>query len=83
MTPTAIYIHRRAAEHMPVLLKLYETLRCRRRRRPKGWDLIKLAHEGRSVSWLGYPDFDRDPHPCLAWSYNVDMQTLEGHTVIP
>ena len=78
MTPTAIYIHRRAAGHMPVLLKLYEHCGAIAVGRPTDWDLIKLAHEGRSVSWLGYPDFDRDPHPRLAWSYNVDMRTLEG-----
>jgi DNA phosphorothioation-associated putative methyltransferase len=78
MTPTAIYIHRRGVLHMPVLLKLYEHCGSVAVGRPVDWDLIKLAHEGRSVSWLGYPDFDRDPHPRLAWSYNVDMRTLEG-----
>lgn len=77
-TPTAIYIHRRAAEHMPVLLKLYEHCGAVAVGRPVDWDLVKLAHEGRSVSWLGYPDFDSDPHPRLAWSYSVDMRKLEG-----
>ena len=78
MTPTAIYIHRRAAEQMPVLLKLYEHCGAVAVGRPTDWNLVKLAHEGRSVSWLGYPDFDKDPHPRLAWSYNVDMRTLEA-----
>ena len=78
MTPTAIYVHRRAAEHVPVLLKLYEHCGAVAVGRPADWDVIKLTHEGRSVSWLGYPDFDRNPHPCLAWSYNVDMRSLEG-----
>jgi len=78
MTPTAIYIHRRAVESMPVLLKLYEHCGATAVGRPAGWDLIKLSHEGRSVSWLGYPDFDRDPHPRLAWSYSVNMRTLDG-----
>jgi DNA phosphorothioation-associated putative methyltransferase len=78
MTPTAIYIHRRAVGYMPVLLKLYEHCGSVAVGRPAGWDIVKLAHQGRSVSWLGYPDFDRDPHPRLAWSYSVDMHTLEG-----
>ena len=78
MTPTAIYVHRRAAERLPVLLKLYEHCGAVAVGRPADWDLVKLSHEGRSVSWLGYPDFDKDPHPRLAWSYNVDMRTLEG-----
>ena len=62
MTPTAVYIHRRAAEHIPVLLKLYEHCGAVAVGRPADWDLIKLAHQGRAVSWLAYPDFDRDPH---------------------
>jgi DNA phosphorothioation-associated putative methyltransferase len=78
MTPTAIYIHRRACERMPVLLKLYEHCGAVAVGRPVDWDIVKLSHEGRSVSWLGYPEFDKDPHPRLAWSYNVDMRTLEG-----
>jgi DNA phosphorothioation-associated putative methyltransferase len=78
MTPTAIYVHRRAVENMPVLLKLYEHCGAIAVGRPGHWDLVKLSHEGRSVSWLGYPEFDRDPHPRLAWSYSVDMRTLEG-----
>jgi len=78
MTPTAIYVHRRAVEHVPVLLKLYEHCGAVAVGRPGDWDVLKLSHEGRSVSWLGYPDFDRDPHPRLAWSYSVDMRKLEG-----
>lgn len=78
MTPTAIYIHRRAVDHIPVLLKLYEHCGSIAVGRPADWDVAKLSHQGRSVSWLGYPDFDRDPHPRLAWSYSVDMRTLEG-----
>jgi DNA phosphorothioation-associated putative methyltransferase len=78
MTPTAIYVHRRAADRIPVLLKLYEHCGAVAVGRPTDWDLVKLSHEGRSVSWLGYPDFDKDPHPRLAWSYSVDMRTLEG-----
>jgi DNA phosphorothioation-associated putative methyltransferase len=78
MTPTAIYVHRRAVGDMPVLLKLYEHCGAIAVGRPGDWDLIKLSHEGRSVSWLGYPDFDRNAHPRLAWSYSVNMRTLEG-----
>jgi DNA phosphorothioation-associated putative methyltransferase len=78
MTPTAIYVHRRAVESMPVLLKLYEHCGAIAVGRPTDWDLVKLSHEGRAVSWLGYPEFDKDPHPRLAWSYSVDMRTLEG-----
>jgi hypothetical protein len=46
MTPTAIYVHRRATERMPVLLKLYEHCGAVAVGRPVDWDLIKLSHEG-------------------------------------
>lgn len=76
MTPSALYVHRDAVEQMPIVLRLYEHCGSVAAGRPTQFDLVKVAHEGRSVSWLGYPDFDRDPHPRTAWSYQVDLRTL-------
>lgn len=76
LTPTALYVHRDAMGRMPVVLRLYEHCGSIAAGRPQQFELVKLAHEGRAVSWLGYPDFDRDPHPRTAWSYSVDMRTL-------
>jgi DNA phosphorothioation-associated putative methyltransferase len=76
LTPTALYVHRDAMDRMPVVLRLYEHCGSIAAGRPQQFELVKLAHEGRSVSWLGYPDFDKDPHPRTAWSYGVDMKTL-------
>ncbi|SFP89484.1 DNA phosphorothioation-associated putative methyltransferase [Geodermatophilus dictyosporus] len=81
LTPTALYVHRRATEHMPVVLRLYEHCGAVAAGRPDGWDVLKLNHSGRQVSWSAYPDFDTDPHPRLAWSYAVSMSTLDAvHT---
>ena len=76
LTPSALYVHRDAVERMPVVLRLYEHCGSVAAGRPTQFDLVKLSHEGRSVSWLGYPDFDRDPHPRTTWSYQVDLRTL-------
>ena len=76
LTPSALYVHRRAVDHMPVVLRLYEHCGSVAAGRPADYDILKLGHVGRLVSWLGYPDFDRDPHPKTAWSYSVDMATL-------
>ena len=76
LTPSALYVHRDAVERMPIVLRLYEHCGSVAAGRPTQFELVKLAHEGRSVSWLGYPDFDRDPHPRTAWSYQVDLRTL-------
>jgi DNA phosphorothioation-associated putative methyltransferase len=77
LTPSALYVHRDAMDRMPVVLRLYEHCGSVAAGRPARFELVKLTHEGRNVSWLGYPDFDSDPHPRTAWSYQVDLRTLD------
>ncbi|MFE3109071.1 DNA phosphorothioation-associated putative methyltransferase [Kitasatospora indigofera] len=77
LTPTALYVHRRAMDRMPTVLRLYEHCASIAAGRPQTWTLAKLFHRGRAVSWLDYPDFDSDPHPRLLTSYQVDLGTLD------
>ncbi|MBV9023106.1 MAG: DNA phosphorothioation-associated putative methyltransferase [Streptomycetaceae bacterium] len=77
LTPTALYVHRRAVERMPTVLRLYEHCASIAAGRPQAWTVAKLCHRGRAVSWLDYPDFDSDPHPRLMTSYQVDLTTFE------
>ncbi|MFJ2805069.1 DNA phosphorothioation-associated putative methyltransferase [Kitasatospora sp. NPDC087271] len=78
LTPTALYVHRRAVDRMPTVLRLYEHCAAIAAGRPQEWTLIKLNHHGRAVSWLDYPGFDADPHPRLRSSYSVEMSGLEA-----
>jgi DNA phosphorothioation-associated putative methyltransferase len=78
LTATALYVHERAVSRMPVVLRLYEYCGSVAAGRPSDWNILKLDHRGRRVSWSSYPDFDRDPHPKLAWTYGVDMTTLDS-----
>ncbi|MBD0676977.1 DNA phosphorothioation-associated putative methyltransferase [Streptomyces sp. CBMA156] len=78
MTPTALYVHRRALERIPTVLRLYEHCASIAAGRPEEWTVAKLRHQGRAVSWLDYPKFDQDPHPRITASYGVDLQTLES-----
>ncbi|MET9964707.1 DNA phosphorothioation-associated putative methyltransferase [Streptomyces sp. NPDC006356] len=81
LTPTALYVHRRATDLMPTVLRLYEHCASIAAGRPQEWTIAKLKHQGRAVSWLDYPDFDKDPHPRILSSYQVDLKTLEtSHT---
>ncbi|MFB7247768.1 ribosomal methyltransferase [Streptomyces populi] len=81
LTPTALYVHRRALDQMPTVLRLYEHCASIAVGRPQDWTVVKLRHQGRAVSWLDYPDFDKDPHPRILSSYQVDLKTLEtSHT---
>ncbi|MFD0315594.1 DNA phosphorothioation-associated putative methyltransferase [Streptomyces flavalbus] len=77
LTPTALYVHRRAVDHMPTVLRLYEHCASIAAGRPQEWTVVKLKHQGRAASWLDYPDFDTDPHPRIRSSYMVDLQSLE------
>ncbi|MER6086830.1 DNA phosphorothioation-associated putative methyltransferase [Streptomyces bluensis] len=81
LTPTALYMHRRALDHLPTILRLYEHCASIAAGRPPQWTVAKLRHQGRAVSWLDYPEFDTDPHPRILSSYQVDLTTLEtSHT---
>ncbi|AOW92543.1 ribosomal methyltransferase [Rhodococcus sp. WMMA185] len=78
LTATALYVHQRATPSMPVVLRLYEHCGFVAAGRPEGWNILKLDHRGRRVSWSSYPKFDSDPHPTLNWTYGVDMTSLES-----
>lgn len=78
LTASALYVHRRAVPKVPVVLRLYEYCGFIAAGRPEGWNILKLEHRGRRVSWSSYPAFDVDPHPTLDWIYGVDMSSLEG-----
>lgn len=77
LTPTALYVHRRALSSCPVLLRLYEECGALAAGRPAEWDVVKMHHDRRMISWLAYPRFDADPHPALHSSYHVDLRTLK------
>ncbi|MFF1499519.1 DNA phosphorothioation-associated putative methyltransferase [Streptomyces sp. NPDC058316] len=77
-TATALYVHRRAVHQIPTVLRLYEQCASIAAGRPAEWSVVKLRHQGRGASWLDYPAFDADPHPCLASSYSVDLQSLKS-----
>ncbi|MFE6763172.1 DNA phosphorothioation-associated putative methyltransferase [Streptomyces sp. NPDC057689] len=77
LTQTALYVHRRAVDRMPTILRLYEHCASIAAGRPQQWAVAKLRHQGRAVSWLDYPEFDTDPHPRITSSYLVDLKTLE------
>ncbi|ETZ41127.1 DNA phosphorothioation-associated methyltransferase family protein [Mycobacterium avium MAV_061107_1842] len=78
LTATAFYVHRRAVEKVAVVLRLYEYCGFVAAGRPDGWNILKLDHRGRRVSWSSYPQFDSNPHPTLDWTYGVDMSSLES-----
>lgn len=79
----SLWIYVSALEVLDPLLRLYEVCASRTNMR-------RIASNGRSeeatvvkfhtskpkISYLFYPDFDREPHPCLRTSMQIDLQDL-------
>ena len=74
--PSAIYVHESALDALPPLLRLYEGCARRYIGRVEDANLIKLHTDEPMVSYLSYPGFDADPHPVLAESLTVHLQTF-------
>ena len=79
LTPSAIYVHESALESLPPLLRLYEGCARSYIGRVDGANLVKLHTGEPKVSYLSYPDFESDPHPALASSMTVHLQTFRVH----
>ncbi len=76
LTPAALYVHESALEHLAPLLRLFEGCARGYIGRVEGANIIKLHRHEPKVSYLSYPEFDTDPHPALAHSLRVQLQTF-------
>ena len=76
LTPTALYVHESALDRLSPLLRLFEGCARNYIGRVDGTTLIKLDRKEPKVSYLGYPDFETDPHPALSFSLTVHFQTF-------
>jgi DNA phosphorothioation-associated putative methyltransferase len=70
--PSDFYVHRSAEESLPALLRvlLFAT------RQIVGeieYNILKIAMDGRKISFLNYPEFDAEAHPRLLHSVRVHL----------
>lgn len=75
-TPTALYVHVSALDRLPLLLRAFAGCGQGYLGAVDGATLIKLYRREPKLSYLAYPDFDRDPHPALDVSLNIDLREL-------
>jgi len=80
LTPTALYVHVDAYEHLPAILKIFEGCARRLLGEVEGATLIKLYRSEKKVSYLTYPNFDLEAHPGLCRSDLIDLVDLR-HSV--
>lgn len=77
LLPNALYVHRSAMELLSPILRVYEG--CARAFIGDVPDatVIKLHRFSGKVSYLSYPDFERNPHPALRRGVKVAMRSRE------
>lgn len=80
LTPSALYVHESVLPSLSPVLRLYEGCAQSYWGRIEGANIIKLHLAEPKVSYLSYPDFDKDPHPSLAWSLSIHLQTFRIRT---
>jgi DNA phosphorothioation-associated putative methyltransferase len=77
LTRSALYFHKSAFKLVPPVIRhlvLAAEIRMEDRRMfYRTANVLKVAKDGASVSFLWYPDFDSDPHPALTASIHVPL----------
>ena len=76
LTRTALYVHSSALPEVPSLLRIYEGCARALVGDVEGANILKLHRAKAAISYLSYPDFQKDPHPALRNALSVDLQTF-------
>jgi DNA phosphorothioation-associated putative methyltransferase len=79
-TPEALYVHVSAIDQLPPSLRVFEGCARAYIGRVEGANLVKLNRLEPRISYLSYPAFEDDPHPALAQSLSVHLQTFRVRT---
>jgi DNA phosphorothioation-associated putative methyltransferase len=79
LLPNALYVHRSSLENLEPILRIYEGCAHGYLGEIDGANVIKLHRFSGKISYLVYPDFDRDPHPQLLRSLKVSLRSRDFH----
>ena len=77
LTHEALYVHISTLPRLSPLLRVYEGCGRALTGTVEQANILKLNRIEPKVSYLAYPDFDRDPHPALAVSVRADLRRLD------
>jgi DNA phosphorothioation-associated putative methyltransferase len=73
----SLLIHSSALASLDPLLRLYEGCASRTIGRLEDANLIKIYFHKPKISYLFCPDFDREPHPLIYTSMDVNLKNLQ------
>ncbi len=77
LLPDSLYVHRSALDYLMPLLRVYEGCRRAYLGEIEGANIVKLHRQSGKISYLVYPGFDEDAHPCLHRSVKLSLRTRE------
>jgi DNA phosphorothioation-associated putative methyltransferase len=77
LTENSLLVHISALTSLDPMLRLYEACASRTIGRMDSTTLIKFHLHTPKISYLHYPDFDRDAHPSLRTSMQIDLRDLQ------
>jgi DNA phosphorothioation-associated putative methyltransferase len=74
LMPKALYVHRSAVKRLPSQLQalVFQAVWVANE---IDYDVVKIARDGRAVSFLSYPTFMTERHPMLERSVHVNLNT--------
>ena len=77
LLPDALYVHSSALSLLPSVLRVYEGCARAYVGTVENANIIKLKISKPQISYLYYPDFEKNPHPALAGSLVVPLNTFQ------
>lgn len=76
LTPNALYVHVSALSSLAPVLRVYEGCARTYIGAVDGANVVKLFRAIPQISYLSYPEFEKNAHPSLAASLVVPLQTF-------
>jgi DNA phosphorothioation-associated putative methyltransferase len=76
LTNDALYIHENCLQNLDLTLRVYEGCARAYIGNVEGANIIKLHRQKPKVSYLAYPEFDKNPHPPLVGSLVVPLRSF-------
>ena len=74
--PNSLWVHVSAIDQLDPLLRLYEGCASRTIGRPEEATVVKFHVQKPQITYLVFPEFDKEPHPALKTSMAISLRDL-------
>jgi DNA phosphorothioation-associated putative methyltransferase len=77
LLPDDLYVHRSALDYLEPVLRIYEGCGRAYLGEVEGANIIKIHRRSGKLSYLSYPEFEKDPHPALSRCVRLSLRTRQ------